>query len=101
MRSKDEIEAELEAPFIVALDKLINNDNNTDKLSKKDCAAVLTLGFDVFTRPTTNEKVGVLQRSIDAKMKETGPPEKKLRFWTEMEKRKVETAKKSGLCLKK
>ena len=44
-----------------ALDKLIKHDNNAKKLSKKDCAAILTLGFDVFTRPTTNKKVGDLQ----------------------------------------
>ena len=91
-KSPDDVKKELEAPFADALDKLIKHDGKPDKLtklSKKDCAAILTLGFGVFTRPTTNEKVGDLRNSVGKKMKETFAPNKKPRFWTDLEKRKA------------
>ena len=66
-----------EKPYKDAIARLIDGANNTAKLTKTHCAAVLTLGFACKTM--TGSKLGELQRDLKGEI-EKGMSEKT--FWT-------------------
>ena len=68
-----------EKPYKDAIARLIGDADNTAKLNKTHCVAVLTLGFACKT--ATSSKLGELQRDLKGEI-EKGVSEKP--FWTSL-----------------
>ena len=71
--------------------RLIDGANNTEKLTKTHCAAVLTLGFACKT--STGSKLGELQRDLKGEI-EKGMSEKP--FWTSLAETSLSKRQKTG-----
>ena len=52
IKSKEEVSTSYHGPFNEAMKRMLENDNDVEKakLGKEQCAAMLTLGFNKFTR---------------------------------------------------
>ena len=71
--------------------RLIDGANNTEKLTKTHCAAVLTLGFACKT--STGSKLGELQQDLKGEI-EKGMSEKPL--WTSLAETSLSKVQKTG-----
>ena len=90
-KTREETMKGYEKPYKEALARLIDGANNTAKLTKTHCAAVLTLGFACKT--STGSKLGELQRDLKGEI-EKGISDKP--FWTSLAETSLSKRQKKG-----
>lgn len=102
-RTKQQITADMQAPFVDAIDKLYRNDCDPTqaKLSKPECCAVLTLGFNTYTSQSS-KKVDALRKDVAAAIaKDYSEATKKPDYLAKMEARKKKGATEEAAAPKK
>ena len=88
-KTNDEKRDEYIEPYEKALDKMSVKGNNPSdaKLTKTECAAVVTLGFGKYT--STSGRLADLQRALNGEISKgkERPDAEKIKFWTDVDAR--------------